>query len=133
MGPAAFRIRAGAWADAGGPRTDHRHGWTIPVGRMERRRKEGAVESDDPREKTGRDRNETRKSAEADRVESDETMETYSLEALDEAEEELRREWEAGDMVDTAHTDGSTSNPHQAQEQGLVYDPPSDPPVLAQR
>ncbi len=32
--------------------------------------------------------------------------------------------------IDTAHTDGSTTDPHQAQEQGLVYDPPSDPPVL---
>lgn len=81
-------------------------------------------------EKKPEERNETQKSAEADGVEAEATEETYSLEALDEAAEELRREWEAGEMVDTAHTDGSTSNPHQAQEQGLVYDPPSDPPVL---
>jgi hypothetical protein len=35
-----------------------------------------------------------------------------------------------GDLVDTAHTDGSTDNVHLAMDQGLVYTPPMDPPVV---
>jgi len=53
----------------------------------------------------------------------------YSIEALNELGEEVRTERDL-QAIDTAHTDGSTTNPHQAQEQGLVYSPPSDPPVL---
>ena len=34
------------------------------------------------------------------------------------------------ELVDTKHTDGSTTNPQQAWEQGLVYTPPDDPPVV---
>lgn len=59
-----------------------------------------------------------------------ETIEEYSLEELDEVAAEVNREENAEEIVDTAHTDGSTTNPQQAQEQGLVYEPPSDPPVL---
>ncbi|MFZ1754938.1 MAG: BON domain-containing protein [Caldilineaceae bacterium] len=58
-----------------------------------------------------------------------ETDAIYSIEALEELKEELRVERDLK-AIDTAHTDGSTTNPHQAQEQGLVYNPPSDPPVL---
>lgn len=54
---------------------------------------------------------------------------TYSLEELDEVTDELRKEQDL-QAIDTAHTDGSTTDPHQAQEQGLVYNSPSDPPVL---
>lgn len=53
-----------------------------------------------------------------------------SYEALEEEIDDARRNRETGDVVDTGHTDGSTENPVLAQEQGLVYLPPSDPPVL---
>jgi hypothetical protein len=53
----------------------------------------------------------------------------YSYEELEEVTDDLRKERDLK-AIDTAHTDGSTTDPHQAQEQGLVYDPPSDPPVL---
>lgn len=33
-------------------------------------------------------------------------------------------------VSDTQHSDGSTYNPSVAEEQGLVYTPPSDPPVI---
>ena len=33
-------------------------------------------------------------------------------------------------VSDTQHTDGSTYNPSVAEEQGLVYTPPTDPPVI---
>lgn len=56
--------------------------------------------------------------------------EVYSLEELEEEIEERARDRDAMGIVDTAHTDGSTTNPQDAMEQGLVYDPPSDPPVL---
>lgn len=62
-------------------------------------------------------------------MQEDEPVRMYSLEELDELTDEVRRE-EDLKAIDTAHTDGSTTNPHQAQEQGLVYDPPSDPPVI---
>jgi hypothetical protein len=57
-------------------------------------------------------------------------IEEYSIEEIDEATDELSKERDVRDMIDTAHTDGSTTNPQQAEEQGLVYEPPSDPPVL---
>lgn len=57
-------------------------------------------------------------------------IEEYSLEELDELTDELKAKQDAEGLVDTAHTDGSTANPQLAQEQGLVYEPPSDPPVL---
>lgn len=54
-----------------------------------------------------------------------------SYEELEARIEQARREAESDiDLVDTAHTDGSTENPLLAMEQGLVYTPPSDPPVL---
>lgn len=59
----------------------------------------------------------------------DESISVYSLEAGYAAANE-QRNTTGTEAIDTAHTDGSTSDPHQAQEQGLVYDPPSDPPVV---
>ena len=53
-----------------------------------------------------------------------------SLEEMDEVTEELNREQDATALIDTQHTDGSTTNPSEAVEQGLVYTPPHDPPVL---
>lgn len=53
-----------------------------------------------------------------------------SLEELEEAatgyEQDLAKEY----ISDTQHTDGSTYDPTKADEQGLVYTPPTDPPVL---
>lgn len=41
-------------------------------------------------------------------------------------EEDLAVEY----VADTQHSDGSTFNPSVADEQGLVYTPPTDPPVI---
>ena len=60
----------------------------------------------------------------------DEPIEEVSLEELEELEEAARRDLESDEIYDTQHTDGSTTNPEQAEEQGLVYIPPDDPPVL---
>ena len=53
-----------------------------------------------------------------------------SYEALEEQQIEARHTRELEQWIDTAHTDGSTDDPLLAQRQGLVYIPPSDPPVL---
>jgi hypothetical protein len=53
-----------------------------------------------------------------------------SLEELEEEDQEHARDRDADGVYDTAHTDGSTTNVQEAMDQGLVYDPPSDPPVL---
>jgi len=53
-----------------------------------------------------------------------------SLEELEARTEELKREQDARALIDTQHTDGSTTNPVEAQKQGLVYTPPHDPPVV---
>jgi hypothetical protein len=55
-----------------------------------------------------------------------------SLEELEEIEEQNRREREltTDGPVDTQHSDGSAYYPEIADEQGLVYTPPTDPPVL---
>jgi hypothetical protein len=53
-----------------------------------------------------------------------------SLEALEEELGEQRAADEANDLRATKYTDGSTSNPEEAVEQGLVYNPPTDPPVV---
>jgi hypothetical protein len=45
-------------------------------------------------------------------------------------EEELEGDDTLGDIFDTANTDGSTENVQMAIEQGLVYTPPVDPPVV---
>lgn len=63
-------------------------------------------------------------------TEEDETVVELSLEELDEVATELRRAHDAETLVDTQHTDGSTTNPAEAMEQGLVYTPPTDPPVV---
>ena len=53
-----------------------------------------------------------------------------SIEELLELQEELEGDDSLGDMIDTAHTDGSTDNVQMAMDQGLVYTPPYDPPVI---
>lgn len=54
----------------------------------------------------------------------------FSLEALEEEAAAERFADEAGDLRETQMMDGSTTNPALAQEQGLVYIPPTDPPVV---
>lgn len=56
--------------------------------------------------------------------------EIFSLEELEEELEGEARDRDADGVYDTAHTDGSTTNVQEAMDQGLVYNPPSDPPVL---
>lgn len=55
-----------------------------------------------------------------------------SLEALEErlAEEEREAEFDEDGPVDTQHGDGTAYYPLKAQQQGLVYIPPDDPPIL---
>ncbi len=53
-----------------------------------------------------------------------------SLEELEEAEFGMPADVYDGDLRHTQDGDGSTDDPHQAQEQGLVYNPPTDPPVI---
>jgi hypothetical protein len=45
-------------------------------------------------------------------------------------QEEFEGDDTLGDLIDTAHTDGSTENVQMAMDQGLVYTPPFDPPVI---
>lgn len=59
-----------------------------------------------------------------------EPVEEVSLEELHERTNKYQREFDAEDIIDTQHSDGSTTNPVEAEEQGLVYNPPSDPPVV---
>ena len=44
---------------------------------------------------------------------------------------DVERELANEEHFDTQHSDGHTLNPHLAQEQGLTYTPPTDPPVQA--
>ncbi len=53
-----------------------------------------------------------------------------SFEEILELQDELEGDDTLGDMIDTAHTDGSTENVQMAMDQGLVYTPPMDPPVV---
>src|SRR5215207_8351359 len=53
-----------------------------------------------------------------------------SFEELLELQDEMEGDDSLGDIIDTAHTDGSTSNVQVAMDQGLVWDPPDDPPVV---
>jgi hypothetical protein len=53
-----------------------------------------------------------------------------SFEEIMELQEELEGDDTLGDIIDTAHTDGSTENVQVAMDQGLVYTPPLDPPVI---
>lgn len=53
-----------------------------------------------------------------------------SFEEILELQDELEGDDSLGDMIDTAHTDGSTDNVQMAMDQGLVYTPPTDPPVI---
>jgi hypothetical protein len=54
-----------------------------------------------------------------------------SFEEILELQDELDDEdTTMGDLIDTAHSDGSTDNVQLSMDQGLVYEPPYDPPVI---
>jgi len=53
-----------------------------------------------------------------------------SLEELYEEATNPNNDLAIEELIDTKHTDGSTTNPEQAWDQGLVYTPPDDPPVV---
>lgn len=53
-----------------------------------------------------------------------------SFEELVELQDKMDGEDEMGDLYETADSDGSTDNVQLAMEQGLVYNPPTDPPVV---
>lgn len=55
-----------------------------------------------------------------------------SFEELLELQDELDSEGDdtLGDIINTARTDGSTNNVQVAMDQGLVWEPPLDPPVV---
>lgn len=53
-----------------------------------------------------------------------------SLEEMYEEADDPNADLALEEIIDTKHTDGSTTNPEQAWEQGLVYEPPYDPPVI---
>lgn len=53
-----------------------------------------------------------------------------SFEEIMELQDELEGDDSLGDIIDTAHSDGSTDNVQVAMDQGLVYTPPTDPPVV---
>ena len=68
----------------------------------------------------------------ADAVKETRLGEEISLEELEEELEARGREAEFDEdgVVDTAHGDGTAYYPLKAQQQGLVYIPPDDPPIL---
>lgn len=53
-----------------------------------------------------------------------------SLEELYEEAIDADDDLDVEDLASTKYTDGSTNNPQEAWEQGLVYTPPDDPPVI---
>lgn len=56
---------------------------------------------------------------------SDERLAGFEVEDED-IEEDLATE----QIYDTQHGEGHTYNPHQADDQGLTYTPPTDPPIM---
>lgn len=62
---------------------------------------------------------------------TDPPVEEVSFEELMERRERQQaQDVSTGDLIHTHDTDGSTTDPALAQEQGLVYIPPDDPPVV---
>ncbi len=52
------------------------------------------------------------------------------IESLEEMRAEEEQDLEKETLRDTQHSDGHTFNPYHAQDQGLTYTPPTDPPVV---
>ncbi|MBX3011006.1 MAG: BON domain-containing protein [Caldilineaceae bacterium] len=90
----------------------------------------------DPRKRKNQDEQEGRLRYEGDLpfdepLADGEPIIEVSLEELyDEELNDPERDLAIEELIDTQHTSGSTYNPREAQEQGLVYTPPDDPPVI---
>ena len=90
----------------------------------------------DPRKRKNQDELEGRLRYEGDLpfdepLADDEAIIEVSLEEM--YEEEIYdpdRDLSIEELIDTQHTSGSTFDPDEAEEQGLVYTPPHDPPVI---
>lgn len=52
------------------------------------------------------------------------------LERIEADDVDVERELATEEFFDTQHGEGHTYNPQQAQDQGLTYTPPTDPPVI---
>ena len=64
-------------------------------------------------------------------VDADEPIIEVSLEEM--YEEEINNpdaDLAIEELIDTQHTSGSTYDPYAAEDQGLVYTPPDDPPII---
>lgn len=90
----------------------------------------------DPRKRKNQDELESRLRYEGDLpfdepLDDDEPIIEVSLEEM--YDEEINgpdRDLAIEELIDTQHTSGSTYDPNEAEEQGLVYTPPHDPPVI---
>lgn len=90
----------------------------------------------DPRRRKNQDELEGRLRYEGDLpfdepLDDNEPIIEVSLEEM--YEEEINdpdRDLSIEELIDTQHTSGSTYDPNEAEEQGLVYTPPHDPPVI---
>lgn len=58
-------------------------------------------------------------------------IDELSLEELEDEANDPNNDLASEELIQTKYTDGSTTNPAQAWEQGLVYTPPDDPPIIA--
>lgn len=58
-------------------------------------------------------------------------LDELSLEELEDEATDPNNDLASEELIQTKYTDGSTTNPEQAWEQGLVYIPPDDPPIIA--
>lgn len=90
----------------------------------------------DPRKRKNQDELEGRLRYEGDLpfdepLADDEAIIEVSLEEMyDEEIYNPDRDLSIEELIDTQHTSGSTFDPNEAEEQGLVYTPPHDPPVV---
>lgn len=89
----------------------------------------------DPRKRKNQDELEGRLRYEGDlpfdeAVDSDTIIEVSLEELYDEEINDPDRDLAIEELIDTQHTSGSTYDPDEAEEQGLVYTPPHDPPVI---
>lgn len=89
----------------------------------------------DPRKRKNQDELEGRLRYEGDLpidepLDSDVIIEVSLEELYDEEINNPERDLAIEELIDTQHTSGSTYNPEEAEEQGLVYTPPHDPPLI---
>lgn len=89
----------------------------------------------DPRKRKNQDELEGRLRYEGDlpydeAVDSDTIIEVSLEEMYEDEINDPDRDLAIEELIDTQHTSGSTYDPDEAQQQGLVYTPPHDPPII---